>query len=125
MKATSATKITLCHQVRRRPTISAGIGLNLSSGVRQFFDSHAMAPKLADYVVEGNSAQLRDTAFMGELKGWLRFNEREVVASMDGLFSGAFGKPSLPGWLARLLLPFAFTESGENGKYRAHIKSSG
>jgi hypothetical protein len=80
--------------------------------------------RVADYVVEGNSAQLRDKAFMDELKAWLRFNEREAVASMDGLFAGAFGKPSLPGWLARLLLPFVFTESGENGKYRAHIQSS-
>src|SRR5262249_10066072 len=80
--------------------------------------------KLADYVVEGTSAQMRDRAFMSELRAWLRFNEREAVASMDGLFAGAFGKPSLPGWLARLLLPFVFTESGENGKYRAHIPSS-
>jgi len=80
--------------------------------------------KLADYVVEGNSAQIRDKAFMDELKAWLRFNECEAVTSMDGLFAGAFGKPSLPGWLARLLLPFVFTERGENHKYRAHIQSS-
>src|SRR5262245_21164369 len=80
--------------------------------------------KLTDYVVEGNSAQMRDKAFMNELKAWLRFNEREAVATLDGLFAGATGNPSLPGWLARLLLPFVFTESGENDKYRAHTQSS-
>jgi hypothetical protein len=77
-----------------------------------------------DYVAEGNSAQMRDKAFMNELKAWLRFNEADAVANMDGLFAAASGNPSLPAWLARLLLPFAFTESGENDKYRAHIESS-
>jgi hypothetical protein len=79
---------------------------------------------ITDYVVEGNSAQMRDRAFMDELKAWLRFNERDAIAAMDGLFAGASGKPSLPAWLARLLLPFAFTERSENEKYRAHIRSS-
>jgi nitroreductase len=79
---------------------------------------------IIDYVVEGNSAQMRNRAFMDELKAWLRFNERDAVATMDGLFAGASGNPSLPAWLARLLLPFVFTERGENDKYRAHIQSS-
>ena len=79
---------------------------------------------IIDYVIEGNSAQMRDKAFMDELKAWLRFNDRDAVATMDGLFSRASGNPSLPGWLARLLLPVVFTESGENDKYRAHIQSS-
>jgi nitroreductase len=84
----------------------------------------ATIANVIDYVLEGNSAQMRDGAFMDELKGWLRFNEREAVATMDGLFARASGNPSLPGWLARLLLPFVFTERGENDKYRAHIHSS-
>jgi nitroreductase len=77
-----------------------------------------------DYVVEGNSAQMRDKAFMDELNAWLRFNEADAVAGMDGLFAGATGNPSLPAWLARLALPFVLTERGENDKYRSHIRSS-
>jgi len=84
----------------------------------------AKMANIIDYVVEGNSAQMRDKAFMDELEAWLRFNERHAVATMDGLFAGASGNPSLPAWLARLLLPFVFTESRENDKYRAHIQSS-
>jgi hypothetical protein len=80
--------------------------------------------QVADYVVDGNTAQMRDKAFMAELESWIRFNEAEAVASMDGLAARASGNPELPGWLARLLLPFVFTERGENGKYRAHIASS-
>jgi nitroreductase len=77
-----------------------------------------------EYVVQGNSAQMRDRAFMDELKRWMRFNDGDAVATMDGLFARASGNPALPAWLARALLPLVFTESGENDKYRAHIQSS-
>lgn len=77
-----------------------------------------------DYVVQGNTAQMHDRAFMDELKSWMRFSERDAVQSMDGLFARASGNPALPPWLARVLLPFVFTEHGENDKYRTHIQSS-
>jgi hypothetical protein len=79
---------------------------------------------VTDYVLEGNSAQMRDQAFMSELVSWMRFNETDAVASMDGLFSRASGSPSLPAWVARPLLKLAFTEQGENRKYRDELDSS-
>jgi hypothetical protein len=79
---------------------------------------------ITEYVVRGNTSQMRDKGFMKELKAWIRFNEADAVATMDGLFSRASGNPSLPSWLARPLLGLVFTESGENDKYRAHIDSS-
>jgi hypothetical protein len=79
---------------------------------------------IIEYVVEGNSAQMRDAAFMMELKNWIRFNESDAVATMDGLFSGASGNPSMPAWLARPLLPLLFTADRDNRKYRQHIESS-
>jgi len=80
--------------------------------------------KVTDYVLEGNSAQMRDRAFMRELVSWMRFNEADAVATMDGLFSRASGSPSLPAWVARPLLRFVFTEGGENKKYRDELDSS-
>lgn len=80
--------------------------------------------QVRDYVIAGNTVQLRDKAFMDELKSWMRFSDRDAVASMDGLFSRASGNPAMPAWIARLLLPLVFTESAENGKYRKHIESS-
>ena len=80
--------------------------------------------KVTEYVVRGNSNQMQDKAFMKELKTWLRFSEADAVATMDGLFSRASGGPSVPSWLARPLLNFVYTESGENDKYRAQIASS-
>ncbi|MBR1090079.1 Tat pathway signal protein [Bradyrhizobium manausense] len=79
---------------------------------------------VTDYVLEGNSAQMRDQAFMRELVSWMRFNETDALATMDGLFSRASGNPSLPAWLARPLLRFFFTEDGENKKYRDELDSS-
>jgi hypothetical protein len=80
--------------------------------------------EIANYVVEANSAQMRDTAFMKELNSWLRFSEADAVARMDGLFSRASGNPAMPAWLARPLMRLVFTEDGENRKYREHIESS-
>lgn len=77
-----------------------------------------------DYVVQGNTAQMRDQAFMDELKSWMRFNDADAVATMDGLFSRASSHPALPGWIARPMLRFALTEASENKQYREHIESS-
>lgn len=84
----------------------------------------ARMAEVADYVLAGNSAQMRDKAFMRELVGWIRFNEAEALATMDGLFAPASGNPSLPSWVARPLLKLFFTESGENKKYREQLDSS-
>lgn len=79
---------------------------------------------VVDYVLQGNSAQMHDPAFMAELESWMRFNEADALASMDGLFSRSSGNPAMPAWLARPLLRMFFTEAGENKKYREHIESS-
>ncbi len=79
---------------------------------------------VTDYVLEGNSAQMRDQTFMRELVSWIRFNEADALATLDGLFAPASGNPSLPSWLARPLLRFFLTESGENKKYREQLASS-
>src|SRR5690606_18343414 len=48
----------------------------------------------------------------------------DLLATMDGLSSRAFGNPSLPNWLVRVLLPFVLTEKGENEKYSRQIRTS-
>jgi len=84
----------------------------------------ARIANIIDCVLQANSVQMHDKAHLGELKRWLRFNEAEAVATMDGLFTRAFGNPTVPTWLGRLALPLVFTEARENAKYRAHIESS-
>ena len=100
---------------------AAGTG----TGVRVllFTDSRAMEEVLG-FVIEGNSAQMRDPAFVRELKQWIRFNAGEAASSGDGLFSGASGNPSLPGWLGRLLFDAVFSEQAENDKYARQVRSA-
>jgi len=57
-----------------------------------------------DYVNQGNLRQYADPAFIDELVYWLRFNKKEAMASLDGLFSGSSGNPAVPRWLGRLFM---------------------
>jgi hypothetical protein len=86
--------------------------------------ARAQVEQLLDYVVEGNSAQLNDPAFMKELLQWIRFSDGEAVAKRDGLFSRASGSPSVPRWFAAPVFKFLFTPTGENEKYAKFIRSS-
>ncbi len=79
---------------------------------------------ILDYVVQGNTAQMRNDAFMKELIGWIRFNDSMAIEHLDGLTARSSGNLSLPAWLARPLLRFVMTEKGENDKYAKQIRSS-
>jgi hypothetical protein len=100
---------------------AAGTG----DGVRLLLltDRSAMEGVL-DFVIQGNTAQMADPAFMAELTSWIRFNPRDAIRTGDGLFGGTTGNPSTPAWLGKLLLGAFFTPKKENEKYAAHVRSS-
>ena len=75
-------------------------------------------------IIEGNSRQLDDPAFVAELTRWIRFNPRAAERSGDGLFSAASGNPSLPSWLGPTVLKFVLTKDKENDKTTRQIRSS-
>lgn len=56
------------------------------------------------YVRQGNLAQYGDRAFLDELIGWLRFNQRAALATRDGLFTRCSGNPEVPAWLGRIFV---------------------
>jgi Nitroreductase family len=95
------------------------------SGVRVCLltDKQAMENVL-ELVVQGNTAQMRDPAFVRELKNWLRFNGGQAVTTGDGLFSGSSGNPTVPSWVGNLMFDLFFTEKAENDKYARHVRSS-
>ena len=80
--------------------------------------------KTLEFVVQGNSAQMNDVAFVDELKAWIRFSASDAVRSGDGLYAASSGNPSVPAWLGRLMFGALFTEKGENDKYARHVRSS-
>jgi hypothetical protein len=80
--------------------------------------------RVLDFVVQANTAQIADPAFVRELKTWIRFNGSEAVRTRDGLYSGTTGNPSIPTWLGELAFGLLFTPKGENDKYVRQIRSS-
>lgn len=80
--------------------------------------------KVLEYVVQGNTAQMNDRAFVEELKGWIRFSSRDAVQTGDGLYAASSGNPSVPSWLGSLLFGLFFTPKSENDKYAKHVRSS-
>ena len=54
---------------------------------------------VVELVCAANSEQMGNPAFLKELKGWIRFDQREALRTRDGLFTGCTGNPSLPRWL--------------------------
>jgi hypothetical protein len=84
----------------------------------------AALEKALGFVVQGSSAQMRDAAFVEELKAWIRFSATDAVRLGDGLYSASSGNPSVPAWLGRLMFRQFFTEKSENDKYARHVRSS-
>ena len=96
-----------------------------SDGVRVLLLTDRSAVELVlDQVVQGNTAQMADPAFVTELRTWIRFNGAEAVRTGDGLYSAASGNPSIPTWIGDLAFRWVFTPQGENDKYARQIRSS-
>jgi len=83
----------------------------------------AMEQTLA-YVMQGNSAQLADAAFVKELKTWIRFNGTDAVRTLDGLYSVSSGNPNIPSWIGDVAFRWLLTAKGENDKVARQVRSS-
>jgi len=90
----------------------------------QFFTDAADCDAVLDFVIQGNSAQMDDPAFVQELAAWLRLRPARAVVTGDGLFSACSGNPVLPEWIGPTLFGMVFRKAPENDKYRDQIRSS-
>jgi hypothetical protein len=75
-------------------------------------------------VVEANSAQMDDAAFVAELRDWIRFSPTQALSTRDGLFAACSGNPVTPAWMGSRLFDAFFTKNRETDKYRDQIRSS-
>ena len=95
------------------------------NGVRvQLLTARPMIEGVLEYVVAGNSAQMNDSAFVSELKSWIRFSADEALRTADGLFAGASGNLVMPRWLASPAMSLFFTAKSENERYARQIRNS-
>jgi hypothetical protein len=96
-----------------------------SDGVRLLLLAEpTVLENVLEYVVQGNTTQMNDKAFVEELKAWIRFSGADAVRLRDGLFAGSSGNPALPAWLGSLLFDVFFTPKSENDKYARQLRSS-
>lgn len=70
----------------------------------QWVTSAANRETVLEYVNQGNLQQYADPAFVAELIAWLRFNKREALATLDGLYSRSSGNPEVPRWLGQMVV---------------------
>ena len=96
-----------------------------SNGVRLLLlTDRAAIERVLEHVVQGNTTQLADPAFVSELKSWIRFNGTDAVRTRDGLFSVSSGNPAIPAWLGDLAFGWFFTAKGENDKIARQVRNS-
>jgi hypothetical protein len=107
------------EDLRQLEKVVAGAGVNLI-----LLTEKQALEEVLEYVIEGNTAQMNDPAFVKELKSWIRFNGEEAVRKGDGLFAKSSGNPTAPHWLGSRLFDLFFTPKAENEKYTRQIRSS-
>ena len=96
-----------------------------SNGVRLLLLTERQAlERVLDFVLQGNTAQMADPAFVKELKTWIRFNGTDAVRTRDGLFSVSSGNPAIPAWLGNLAFEWVFTAQGENDKIARQTRNA-
>ena len=59
---------------------------------------------VGEYVNQGNLRQYAEPTFVDELIAWVRFNKKEALASLDGLYAPSSGNPEVPRWLGQLVV---------------------
>lgn len=84
------------NQIQSLP-IEPGVSL-------RFFTAANELEIIEEYVNQGNLIQYANSAFLDELIAWLRFNKKDALAAMDGLYSVCSGNPEVPGWLGRMFV---------------------
>jgi hypothetical protein len=89
-----------------------------------FFSDRQKMEDVLEFIVQGNSAQIDDPAFVQELKSWLRFNAGSALKTGDGLFAKCSGNPTGPTSVGRFMFDRAFTKKAENRKYTKQMRSS-
>jgi hypothetical protein len=112
-----------------QPISPADMGL-LEAAAREegvsvrFFTAPADRNAILEFVIQGNSAQMDNPAFVRELRQWLRFSTASAIKTGDGLFAACSGNPVLPDWIGGRMFQMFFTKAAENDKYRDQIRSS-
>lgn len=107
------------EELRLLERAAAGNGVQLV-----LMTEKAALEKVLEFIVQANTAQMNDKAFVNELKAWIRFSSSDAVRLGDGLYAASSGNPTLPAWLGNAIFSYVVTAKSENDKYARHVRSS-
>ena len=79
---------------------------------------------IEQYVLQGNTHQMRNEAFKAELKSWMRFNKKHQDQTLDGLSYAVFGASNVPRWMAEPIMAMAINAKTQNKADREKIASA-
>jgi len=91
----------------------------------RFVNTPVDIAKVREYVDQGNLSQYADKAFVDELIHWVRFNKKDALASLDGLYSRASGSPEVPRWLGQMFVAGTQPQQQADADAKKLLSSSG
>lgn len=80
--------------------------------------------RILEFIVEANTRQVNDPAFVEELVSWIRFSHGEAVSTGDGLFSATSGNPALPRPIGKAMFNLLYSAGSENDRFARQVRSS-
>ena len=80
--------------------------------------------QVLDYVIQCNTAQYAEPAFVKEMKAWIRFNAADAIPMRDELYSVSSGDPNITTWIGEMAFRMILTPKGDNDKYARQVRSS-
>ena len=80
--------------------------------------------RFAKLIADATMSQMQNSAFVTELKNWIRFSYGQALNTRDGLFSLCSGNPALPGPVGRVLLGYVATAASESQRYEKQVKAA-
>lgn len=79
---------------------------------------------LAPYIIEGNSLQFGNKAFVSELVNWLRFSEKEVMTKGDGIWTASMGLPNMGRFIGNFVMKNFVSAGSEEKRLKKLISAS-
>lgn len=91
----------------------------------RFIDGATELKTVSEHVGAGDLVQYADKAFVSELIEWLRFDRREALGSLDGLYTRCTGNPEVPRWIGQLIVGSTKPQQQAQADAKRVLASSG
>jgi len=99
-------------------SLEPGIALHFAAGADEL-------GALGKHVAAGDLDQYSNRAFVSELIAWLRFDRREALAGLDGLYSRCSGNLEVPRWLGQWVVSSTKPQQQADTDAKRLLASSG